>query len=168
MGSAQLTVQLPSGTQCTGGANQDLCLVSFVTAGGFGNCIAVSQNAAAAATNGTTAATGATAANGTTTATGATAANGTDTGAATAATNGTTTGTTGTTTGKKHHHKNPAAAAAAAQQAKAKAKAQSAARAWVRIFDHIVKTHLKLTLRVLCRVPVWLAWLVYSTKRRKW
>ncbi|KAH8994534.1 hypothetical protein EDB92DRAFT_1761703, partial [Lactarius akahatsu] len=35
----QLKVQLPSGTTCTGGAGKNLCLASFVTTGGFGNCV---------------------------------------------------------------------------------------------------------------------------------
>ncbi|KAI0754373.1 hypothetical protein C8Q80DRAFT_1266015 [Daedaleopsis nitida] len=39
--SEQLTVQLPAGTQCTGGATKNKCLVSFTTAGGFGNCVVV-------------------------------------------------------------------------------------------------------------------------------
>ncbi|KAH9050871.1 hypothetical protein EDB83DRAFT_1345478 [Lactarius deliciosus] len=39
----QLKVQLPSGTTCTGGAGKNLCLASFVTTGGFGNCVVVSQ-----------------------------------------------------------------------------------------------------------------------------
>jgi len=42
-GQAQIEVQLPSGTKCTGGKNKNLCLVSFTTKGGFGNCVAVSQ-----------------------------------------------------------------------------------------------------------------------------
>jgi len=42
-GSAQIEVQLPNGIKCTGGTKQNLCLVSFTTAGGFGNCVVVSQ-----------------------------------------------------------------------------------------------------------------------------
>lgn len=45
----QLTVQLPAGTKCSGGANKDLCLASFTTTSGFGNCVAVSQGAGAGA-----------------------------------------------------------------------------------------------------------------------
>jgi hypothetical protein len=45
----QLTVQLPAGTKCSGGANKDLCLASFTTTSGFGNCVVVSQGAGAAA-----------------------------------------------------------------------------------------------------------------------
>ncbi|KAI0666879.1 hypothetical protein C8Q78DRAFT_1072214 [Trametes maxima] len=48
-GSQQLVVQLPSGTTCIGGASKDKCLVSFTTAGGFGNCVVVQQGAAAPA-----------------------------------------------------------------------------------------------------------------------
>jgi len=44
----QLTVQLPAGTKCSGGANKNLCLASFTTTAGFGNCVAVSQGAGAA------------------------------------------------------------------------------------------------------------------------
>ncbi|THH13355.1 hypothetical protein EW146_g6853 [Bondarzewia mesenterica] len=47
-GSQQLSVQLPSGAKCTGGKAGNLCLASFTTAGGFGNCVVVSQGAAAA------------------------------------------------------------------------------------------------------------------------
>jgi len=42
-GSAQIEVQLPNGIKCTGGTDKNLCLVSFTTAGGFGNCVVVSQ-----------------------------------------------------------------------------------------------------------------------------
>lgn len=38
---------LPKGLTCTGGATKNKCLVSFTTAGGFGNC-AVVQTAAGA------------------------------------------------------------------------------------------------------------------------
>ena len=48
MGSQQVTVQLPAGTTCAGGATKNLCLVSFTTAGGFGNCVVVQKGAAAA------------------------------------------------------------------------------------------------------------------------
>jgi hypothetical protein len=52
VGSQQVTVQLPAGTTCTGGASKNLCLVSFTTAGGFGNCVVVQKGAAAAAAAG--------------------------------------------------------------------------------------------------------------------
>ena len=102
-------MQLPAGTACTGGATGNKCLVSFTTAGGFGNCVAVSQGAAAAAGN---AAAG--------TAAAGTAATGT---AATGTTGTTGTGKTGKGRGKK------AAAAAAAAQAAANKKAAAAAAA---------------------------------------
>ncbi|OJT07550.1 hypothetical protein TRAPUB_1573 [Trametes pubescens] len=57
VGSQQLTVALPEGMTCTGGATKNKCLVSFKTAGGFGNC-AVVQTAAAAGANTAAAATG--------------------------------------------------------------------------------------------------------------
>ncbi|KAI0793627.1 hypothetical protein C8Q74DRAFT_1194046, partial [Fomes fomentarius] len=56
-GSVQLTVQLPAGTTCSGGASGSKCLVSFVTAGGFGNCVVVDQAGGAAAGNGAAAGT---------------------------------------------------------------------------------------------------------------
>ncbi|CAE6506964.1 unnamed protein product [Rhizoctonia solani] len=58
-GNVQITVQMPAGATCTGGASGNRCLVSFKSAGGFGNCVVVSSgggNAAAgtkAATKGT-------------------------------------------------------------------------------------------------------------------
>lgn len=82
VGTQNLSVQLPAGTSCTGGASKNLCLVSFTTAGGFGNCVVVQQGGAAAATNATAPA--------------ATAANATATDAATSA----------TATGA-HKHKHP-------------------------------------------------------------
>jgi hypothetical protein len=48
-GSQQLSVALPAGTTCTGGAGKNKCLVSFKTAGNFGNCVAVTNGGAAAA-----------------------------------------------------------------------------------------------------------------------
>ncbi|EIM88837.1 uncharacterized protein STEHIDRAFT_53738 [Stereum hirsutum FP-91666 SS1] len=39
VGSDQVTVQMPAGTTCTGGAAGNLCLVSFKTTAGFGNCV---------------------------------------------------------------------------------------------------------------------------------
>jgi len=47
--TAQLSVSLPAGTKCTGGASKDLCLVSFKSASGFGNCVVVKQTGAGAA-----------------------------------------------------------------------------------------------------------------------
>jgi hypothetical protein len=49
----QLLVQLPAGTKCSGGANKDLCLASFETTAGFGNCVAVSQGAGPGVTRST-------------------------------------------------------------------------------------------------------------------
>ncbi|KAG8741062.1 hypothetical protein FRC10_003402 [Ceratobasidium sp. 414] len=46
--TAQLSVSLPAGTKCTGGASKNLCLVSFKSASGFGNCVVVKQGGAAA------------------------------------------------------------------------------------------------------------------------
>jgi len=41
----QFTIQLPAGTKCTGGTNQNLCLASITTTSGLGNCVVVSQAA---------------------------------------------------------------------------------------------------------------------------
>jgi len=46
-GTVQISGTLPAGTKCTGGADGSTCLVSFVTAGGFGNCVAISTGGAA-------------------------------------------------------------------------------------------------------------------------
>jgi len=46
--SQNITVKLPDGTKCAGGTNKNLCLVSFTTTAGFGNCVVVSQGAGAA------------------------------------------------------------------------------------------------------------------------
>jgi len=43
VGTQSLTVQLPPGTKCAGGASKNLCLASFTTTAGFGNCVVVSQ-----------------------------------------------------------------------------------------------------------------------------
>ncbi|OJT04055.1 hypothetical protein TRAPUB_5291 [Trametes pubescens] len=43
--SQPLTVQLPAGIQCAAGAAANKCLVSFITAGDFGNCVVVEQSA---------------------------------------------------------------------------------------------------------------------------
>ncbi|KAJ6617515.1 hypothetical protein B0H10DRAFT_1304976 [Mycena sp. CBHHK59/15] len=47
--SDQVTFKLPANTECTGGKNKDLCLVSVKTTAGFGACTVVSQGAKAAA-----------------------------------------------------------------------------------------------------------------------
>ncbi|KAA1472433.1 hypothetical protein DENSPDRAFT_859448 [Dentipellis sp. KUC8613] len=39
-GTQNIVGSLPAGTQCTGGPNHNLCLVSMTTGGGFGNCVA--------------------------------------------------------------------------------------------------------------------------------
>ncbi|KAN0125542.1 hypothetical protein V8E52_000749, partial [Russula decolorans] len=39
VGTDDLTAQLPPGTKCTGGAQKNLCLASFTTTAGFGNCV---------------------------------------------------------------------------------------------------------------------------------
>jgi hypothetical protein len=44
-GTQQFTIQLPVGTKCTGGTNQNLCLASVTTTSGLGNCVVVSQAA---------------------------------------------------------------------------------------------------------------------------
>jgi len=41
----QFTIQLPAGTKCTGGTNQNLCLASITTTSGLENCVVVSQAA---------------------------------------------------------------------------------------------------------------------------
>lgn len=46
VGSQPIVAALPAGTTCTGGSSGNLCLVQFKTAGGFGNCVAVSQSGA--------------------------------------------------------------------------------------------------------------------------
>jgi len=42
-GSQQVTGKLPDGIQCSGGTNKNLCLVSFVSDHGYGNCVVVSK-----------------------------------------------------------------------------------------------------------------------------
>jgi hypothetical protein len=39
-----VTAKLPDGAKCAGGKNQDRCVVSFVTGGGSGNCVVVTQS----------------------------------------------------------------------------------------------------------------------------
>lgn len=51
VGSEQVTVAIPAGTQCTGGSNRNRCLVQFTTTAGFGNCVVVQQAAANAQAN---------------------------------------------------------------------------------------------------------------------
>ncbi|KAH9956262.1 hypothetical protein BC827DRAFT_804277 [Russula dissimulans] len=46
--SEKITAMLPPGTQCEGGTNKNLCLVSFTTSAGFGNCAVVAQGGGAA------------------------------------------------------------------------------------------------------------------------
>jgi hypothetical protein len=48
VGSQSLVVSLPANTKCTGGTTGNKCLVSFVSTAGFGNCVVVTQAAAAA------------------------------------------------------------------------------------------------------------------------
>lgn len=120
-GSVQVSGTLPAGTTCTGGNDGASCLVSFTTAGGFGNCVLVSQGAgAAAAGNAAANATAVDTAAGDVTAANATA---TDVAAAAAATGATT------TTGKKHHKGGKAAKAAAAAAAASSSAAAAAAAA---------------------------------------
>ncbi|KAG6856945.1 hypothetical protein H0H87_011931 [Tephrocybe sp. NHM501043] len=81
-GSEKITASLPAGTKCTGGASGNLCLASFKTAGGFGNCVVVQQAAsstsAASATSSVVAASTATTATATPTDTSSTNANSTN------------------------------------------------------------------------------------------
>jgi hypothetical protein len=51
-GTEKITASLPAGTKCTGGASGDLCLASFKTAGGFGNCVVVQQSTGGGAATG--------------------------------------------------------------------------------------------------------------------
>ncbi|KAI0066887.1 hypothetical protein BV25DRAFT_1912238 [Artomyces pyxidatus] len=64
-GQQPILGQLPAGTKCTGGKSKNLCLVSFTSAGGFGNCGVVSQGGAAAAAGGDDASASASASNST-------------------------------------------------------------------------------------------------------
>jgi len=48
--SVPITVQLPSGTKCTGGSG-NLCLAQFISGAGFGNCVVISQSAASGTGN---------------------------------------------------------------------------------------------------------------------
>lgn len=98
-----MTAALPAGTTCTGGATGNKCLVSFKTAGGFGNCVVVQQGNATAAG----ASTGAAATTGVTT--------GATTGITTGATAGASTGAATATGNKKAAKGNNRAAVSAAQ-----------------------------------------------------
>ncbi|CAE6366564.1 unnamed protein product [Rhizoctonia solani] len=50
--TAEIDVSLPEGTTCNGGASKDLCLVSFKSSSGFGNCVVVKQAGAGGAAKG--------------------------------------------------------------------------------------------------------------------
>jgi len=41
----QFTIQLPAGTKCSGGTNENLCLASITTTSGLVNCVVVLQAA---------------------------------------------------------------------------------------------------------------------------
>ncbi|KAL0953111.1 hypothetical protein HGRIS_004380 [Hohenbuehelia grisea] len=49
--NSTISFKLPAGMQCTGGASGNLCLASFKSASGFGNCVALMQPGAAANAN---------------------------------------------------------------------------------------------------------------------
>ncbi|KAK1961990.1 hypothetical protein LY78DRAFT_616751 [Colletotrichum sublineola] len=51
-GTQKVTASLPNGIKCSGGASGDLCVASFKTAGGFGNCVVVQQAGNGGAGNG--------------------------------------------------------------------------------------------------------------------
>ncbi|KAI0274094.1 hypothetical protein BGY98DRAFT_1117941 [Russula aff. rugulosa BPL654] len=44
-GTEQLTVQLPNGITCGGGSSGNLCVASFISTGGSGNCVVIKQPA---------------------------------------------------------------------------------------------------------------------------
>lgn len=118
-GSDQVVASLPAGTTCSGGTAGNLCLVSFKTSAGFGDCVVVQQGAAAGGAGNATAATQPAA---TKAGKGAAAANATQPAAANAGTNAAATtnngtATNGATTKKHHHHKNANAANANANGA---------------------------------------------------
>ncbi|KAJ3544542.1 hypothetical protein NM688_g5728 [Phlebia brevispora] len=115
VGSQEIDVQLPAGTQCTGGTNKNLCLVSFTTAGNFGNCVLVQQG------DTTTGAAGIS----------SVAASPAITASATA--NGTT-----TTAGKKHHHHHKKPEASAAPTVAARAWGSRMARIFVEEVDEMM------------------------------
>lgn len=55
-GTEQITAALPANAKCAGGAAKNLCLVSFTSVGGFGNCVVIQQDGAASNGNTTAAA----------------------------------------------------------------------------------------------------------------
>jgi hypothetical protein len=68
LGTEPIAATLPAGTKCTGGASGNLCLVSFKSISGFGNCVVVQMgDATGTAGNGTTTTTTGTAGNTSTT-----------------------------------------------------------------------------------------------------
>ncbi|GLB42276.1 hypothetical protein LshimejAT787_1102910 [Lyophyllum shimeji] len=111
-GSEQITASLPAGTQCTGGKAGNLCLASFKTAGGFGNCVVVQQGGAAAAGGAAAGGAAAPANNGTAAATPAT---------------GATAAAAGTGKGRKQRVKGAKGGAAAANGGAATANSGTAA-----------------------------------------
>jgi len=115
-GSDQVVAALPAGTKCTGGAG-NVCVVSFKTTAGFGNCVAVAQGAATAAAS--TAVAGTAAAGNTTAAAGTAAAGVAAAGTATAGT-----AAAGTRKGRKGNK-------GANRGAAATAAGTRAARAWI-------------------------------------
>ena len=54
VGNQSIVAVLPTGTKCAGGASKNLCLASFTTAAGFGNCVVVEQGGAIAGSTATT------------------------------------------------------------------------------------------------------------------
>ncbi|KIP07287.1 hypothetical protein PHLGIDRAFT_127728 [Phlebiopsis gigantea 11061_1 CR5-6] len=52
VGSQELALQLPAGQTCNGGPSSNLCLLSLKSAGGFGNCVVLSQTTASSKTCG--------------------------------------------------------------------------------------------------------------------
>jgi len=49
VGSQKIVAVLPAGTKCSGGKSKNLCLASFTTTSGFGNCVVVQQGGGSAA-----------------------------------------------------------------------------------------------------------------------
>ncbi|KAG6850094.1 hypothetical protein H0H93_001227 [Arthromyces matolae] len=134
-GSEQIVASLPAGTTCTGGASKNLCLASFKTTAGFGNCVVIQQSGSAAAD--TAAASTSAAANAATatvaaeaSSTSAAAAESTTTAAAAAAAAAAT-----TTMHHHHHHHHNATAVATTNQAKKQGGSRAARAA---IFDPIL------------------------------
>jgi hypothetical protein len=50
-GSQNIIAKLPSGTECTGGRNKDLCIAAFQNSAGFGNCVAVRQSSSSSSSS---------------------------------------------------------------------------------------------------------------------